>query len=433
MDIHRLRLLFHPVGQGLFASGRLSNTTSSGSSFNWVYDCGSASSGGLDKACIRKLAVDLGGSRPWLDLLVLSHFDHDHISGVVSLLTEFRVRNLVIPLIPLWQRLALAFDADQYISKAEWPFYLNPVEAITSIPGAEIVRVIAVPPSRGDGPAPDGDNRTVALGPANPDRPDDILERSSGLLQEWELMTTLPDGFGIGSKHCDLGTHSHVSVLRPGATLSVGDIWEFVPYNDASAFKPGAYRFTAQAEAWRHRLVSSQEVTDRKIVLGRLKKLYEHRYKNSKERNLISLFLYAGQGARVAHWECACALAHSGLCGERADWYHMESHQRRMSVVYTGDGFLNTKSRWRALRDHLGPSRLAPLAFQVMHHGAQANWYRGLAQEIDPQISIFSSDPLHRRFKHPHLPVVRDFQSVSTTSQADRFLGVLLEAYLIGM
>jgi beta-lactamase superfamily II metal-dependent hydrolase len=44
-----------------------------------------------------------------------------------------------------------------------------------------------------------------------------------------------------------------------------------------------------------------------------------------------------------------------------------------------------------------------------MHHGARANWHQGIANAIAPYFSVFSSDPEHRRYKHPHAEVVRDF------------------------
>lgn len=47
--------------------------------------------------------------------------------------------------------------------------------------------------------------------------------------------------------------------------------------------------------------------------------------------------------------------------------------------------------------------------FQVMHHGSRRNWHQGLAAKIQPSISLFSSDPAHRRFKHPDGEVLRDF------------------------
>lgn len=48
-------------------------------------------------------------------------------------------------------------------------------------------------------------------------------------------------------------------------------------------------------------------------------------------------------------------------------------------------------------------------AFQVPHHGSKNNWHSGLANTIDPNISIFNADPTNKRYKHPHANVVKDF------------------------
>src|SRR3546814_8043064 len=81
-------LLFHPVGQGMFASGHLKRTNSNDTEFSWIYDCGSASAGQLEIGAVNRLAAHLGGPKPRIDLLVISHFDHDHISGIPHLLSR---------------------------------------------------------------------------------------------------------------------------------------------------------------------------------------------------------------------------------------------------------------------------------------------------------------------------------------------------------
>jgi beta-lactamase superfamily II metal-dependent hydrolase len=43
-----------------------------------------------------------------------------------------------------------------------------------------------------------------------------------------------------------------------------------------------------------------------------------------------------------------------------------------------------------------------------MHHGSKYNWYKGLAADLSPAISVFSSDPNHS-WGHPHAEVLRDF------------------------
>src|SRR6056297_3109279 len=90
---------FFPVGQGLFATGsvefsppqprRRRNISIPGQSipapdgpYRWVYDCGTSSPQRLVTNAIAELKRDCQGEK--IDLLALSHFHNDHISGVVE-------------------------------------------------------------------------------------------------------------------------------------------------------------------------------------------------------------------------------------------------------------------------------------------------------------------------------------------------------------
>src|SRR5438034_1068539 len=72
---------FHPVGQGLFASGRIYRDLDQSWFFQWVYDCGTSSS---QKFVLDELAHlnAFNNGRGRIDLATISHFDHDHISGI---------------------------------------------------------------------------------------------------------------------------------------------------------------------------------------------------------------------------------------------------------------------------------------------------------------------------------------------------------------
>jgi len=47
-----------------------------------------------------------------------------------------------------------------------------------------------------------------------------------------------------------------------------------------------------------------------------------------------------------------------------------------------------------------------------MHHGAESCWYDGLAEDINPFMSIFSADSTRKR-GYPHAKVLRDFLTYS--------------------
>lgn len=83
-----------PVGQGLFYSGSINHNEEV---FNFVYDCG-----GDSKRTVYKLVdsyvskYDLRNKS--LDMLVISHFDIDHVKGIPKLLNEIRkVKVIFIP------------------------------------------------------------------------------------------------------------------------------------------------------------------------------------------------------------------------------------------------------------------------------------------------------------------------------------------------
>lgn len=79
---------FHPVGQGLFYSGDVGG-------FNFVYDCGTES-----KMCFLSREIqNYKRPVPRLDMLVISHFHDDHISGLKELTDRLHPRRILIPYI----------------------------------------------------------------------------------------------------------------------------------------------------------------------------------------------------------------------------------------------------------------------------------------------------------------------------------------------
>ena len=80
----QLQCEFWNVGQGLFSSGRIQ--MGDALAFHWVYDCGTSSSQKLIQNAVNKYNSDKNQGN--IDLLVLSHFDKDHISGVKELVKK---------------------------------------------------------------------------------------------------------------------------------------------------------------------------------------------------------------------------------------------------------------------------------------------------------------------------------------------------------
>jgi hypothetical protein len=401
---------FFGVGQGLFADGRVYVRSESAERFRWVYDCGTSSSQTLIDSALQKF-LD-GGPRvdasPFqkVHLATLSHFDRDHISGLVRLLKSSSVDTLMMPYVPLWQRLSLAFIEGIDTQQELFGFFLNPIEYISRL-NTQLHRIILVPTGRGEKPTDQGDRGSLPV--------DDV---------PWSLDAQLGDPGGSDeAEDARLFRRTKrvaVEWLRRGGRLSVAGAWEFVPYNDADMSARAGGRFLTAVARSRDDLLSANDEGARARALAAIKNIYDRAFGRSPvQRNLISLFLYSGPCLRTDQ-----AMVILGPHVKARDWHS------QTGTLYTGDGFLDTPRRLAELAEYLGTQRLRNLGcLQVMHHGAKDNWHRGLAAKLNPSISVFSSDPAHRRLGHPHAEVLRDFWTFGPTQvdkERDLAIGVVL-------
>lgn len=379
---------FHPVGQGLFCSGELFSLCDTSISnprnlFRWVYDCGTSSKRSLlDEAIDQAFTAPLckQETEPTIDLLVISHFDKDHINGLPKLLKKFHIGMVLLPYIPLWRRLMIAFGAKQYIDKDTLRFFINPVAYIldqAEDAGRNVDRIVFV------------------KGGVSRERSTD--ERDGGGDIPWAIVIDEGDarddsGGETNQELDDLKQHTapdKIRMLDPGGRLRIPGVYEFAPYNDIDVHPlPGrsieAFR-RAVAERAGELITRTADKEKTDDLIRELKREYGDCFGTSAEqRNAISLFLYAGP-------------LHGGS-------------EETISALYTGDGYLVSEEQTNALLNHVGQARRAHLScFQVMHHGSRANWHKDLAKKINPTISVFSSDPAHKKLKHPHPEVVDDF------------------------
>jgi hypothetical protein len=414
----RAMLSFHPVGQGLFAAGHLI-PAGGGPAFTWTFDCGSSSSQAFVGSAIDRLAAQSGG-RDVIDLAVLSHFDGDHISGLVRLLARFKVKTLLIPLVALWQRLLVLFSSRAHVSSADTVLLLDPVPAIRAIAGDRVESIVLVPPSLGDGAPSRGPPIGDPQGPADDGPPQgDRPRRDSGrdgapvLIHDARPARDEAGADTVGPA---------VSELPSGGVLRVPGLWEFVPYNDARRAVAVDTAFAVAADSLRTRLLHGATDEQRRDALKAMKRHYEAFYKTSKARNEISLFLYAGSHDATRAWMASrmpVAIDHAAEVAALVVPGNPE--ERRASVLYTGDGYLDRPDAWERLAAYLGPARASSLlVLQVMHHGARENWHEGLARSIAPTIAAFAANPANKRLRHPHDEVVDDFMQHSLPCLVDR-------------
>lgn len=376
-----LTIDFHPVGQGLFSSGEVS--ISGLPDFNYIYDCGTSSKQALLDAAI----VNYQRNNDAIDMVVISHFDRDHISGLEKLLAHTKVKVLLLPMLALEQRLLIAFAENIPISSKYMRFLRDPVTYIMSLPNANVAHIVMVPSS----------STEIDV------RDSDISEEN-----QREVLEGWPEGLSadLDVNNSD-STPKNVHQLKPGGRLTVRKLFEFVPYNDSS-LAPINRHFVNKVKNKIPILTNGlSSASDVKAALSSLKSYYDKKYgSNSTSRNLISLFLYAG----ILNKANDMYVYTAQRFGKKIYFERHLSLIPKCAVLYTGDGYLNTAQRFDMLKNFLNNRRLGSIGcLQVMHHGAKGNWYKGLAKELSPSVSIFSSDPSHRSLHHPHAEVVKDF------------------------
>ena len=403
---------FHPVGQGLFASGHIILKSDKKKQFTWVYDCGTASGHMRIRESIDSLAGKLVRSqkikKPYLDLVAISHFDTDHISGVVELLQKFSVDCLLLPYIRLEQRLAIAFLEGVDTQQSLMEFFINPVSYFARLENIDLKRIVLVPASDGQM------------------NPEDFFDR---LYIDRQLLTGLweidfdekddlddDDQFEVNilkNKVKDLMIG--VSIIQAGTSIRAAQVWEFIPYNDTNVSPPVTKDFIDAVLKRRWILLYDDSDSARKAALLELKELYDLHF-GKRQRNLSSLFLYAIP-ARAARSESVYVrkLRSSHLPSDRHEipfwWGRLFSRKGREGILYTGDGHLEEQDRLDRLMNYFGKDRMDRLGFlQVMHHGSEKNWHEGVARALAPDVSFFCADPDHG-YGHPHGRVVRDFLS----------------------
>lgn len=105
------QFIAHPVGQGLFYSGHVSISDNGvpplpADIFNFVFDCGSLNKTNASDEVVHYRSHRLPEETN-LDMLVISHFDADHVSHINELLAGKKVKKLVLPFATLEERLYL--------------------------------------------------------------------------------------------------------------------------------------------------------------------------------------------------------------------------------------------------------------------------------------------------------------------------------------
>ena len=382
----QLQCEFLNLVQGLFSSGRIQ--MGDAPSFHWVYDCGTNSSPKLIQNAIQKYNQQENNAD--IDLLVLSHFDKDHISGVKELLKNRRkIKRWVVSYYPLWQRLVIASLLDIQPDDEEWAFYQNPIQYFKTDFAEELneTKFLLLPAKENESEI------SISLDPSNFD---DVLS--------FETTEKLSNEFDKSEQNLHWLNPNKALLFRKGE-----EQFEFVLYNVPfhllAKVPTNLTAFQKQVE----QIIQSHQSNSTDPTPA-LKTLYTLAFGNgSKNKNIISQYLYIRNIKPPSFWGMGNNHIFDVSIGNENEIAVIPKDKTKNAILYTGDAFLNDLPLLTDLTQSLGVERMARIyCLQVPHHGSKHNWQQGLANIFSPCLSVFSADS-QRRNGHPHGEVLKDF------------------------
>ena len=302
--------VFHPVGQGAFFSEVFS--VEGGGEFTVVYDCGTESGEASMNNEIDAFVAGL--KKKEIDILFVSHFHKDHISGLDRLASRVKIKKTVIPMLP--SEVLLVTRVHNYLA----------CEARTK------------------------EGRRKEIGPTD-DVIRDLFESGGSSERFGEIVS-------VGPYNHDIQPVGWLPVapvgIKSGKEMSgVKDIWKYIPFNSVDVSDDRAKRFK---DAVKDMLLDGKEelIVDKLLhgLRGEVRDLYkEIMGKECGDDNLYTLAVESLP----------------------ADGYEDEHLARESRCLFTGDlDSVGNDDLWGRFADLFKFNDIGTI--QVPHHGSKDNW-----------------------------------------------------------
>lgn len=322
-----------------------------------------------------------------LDVLIISHFDQDHVNGLRDLLRGVQVDVIVMPYLTPADRLLFAFGPGATPTRDYIEFLVSPTrylqDAAQSV--GQIVMVESVGENEDDGALGGQD-----LGP--------VGERElPGRDLKWRRLIT---GNSPQPSPVPQSTISERR-FRGRATISYAGFWEFLFFNRAAWRGAVSTLQTAVQSEIDNYEARSPHTRDFGVLIEKLREIYRDPAQfgdGENGRNEISLITYTGPVGHSWIDRPGCRTYDtvvSPLYGSRVGYCG-----HNYGCLYTGDIIMRTALRVD-LNNRLGTRRWGSIGvLQVPHHGADTAWRDAPPDGWQHRMSVFSYG-LTNTYGHP--------------------------------
>lgn len=414
---------FQPVGHGTFFTGIVSDDSSKG--FSWVYDCGSRRPNHVVPLVGRlNTWVDLPQE---LDVLVISHFDVDHVNGIRELLKSRRVKRMVLPFMDIGQQLENVME----LLDDEEDTEENGSEGLLD---AVLLQLVPV--------------RWLAANGFEDNVGELMFVQSGGPAEEGENIEPFPDSGGNESDRVAVSEEYVLSTRGAEIERASVRLVEDSARRRAGTFpveltffnSMGSDLFETDDSGQRLSRLSQKTVKELRDQLatilsdlgmdqpeqavgsasvdwrGKLREFYDgHFGGDGHHRNNISLCLMIRPLGKELR-QCKFFKEHGPMISAG-----VSSHG---GLLLLGDLGID-QNRFAELKAHFGHKRWSSLsAIQVPHHGSQHSWATGTAKMFG-DLTFVHCAPGDKKLPHPS--VERDLQGNGTVHIATYKVGVELD------
>lgn len=373
-----------------------------------------------------------------IDLLVLSHFDDDHVNGVERLLKSRKVRILALPYMDVGHSLAAAASVGtDPCSASTAAFQLDPVTWLKSRGLAgQIDTVIMVQGGpRGDGDPPvDGGPVPLPRGPEDNHRLRDDSVDTKGT--EVSPVTRTTGGAGKATAPPVVLWRHTTSTMASGIPL---ELMFFNATQPDLFYKDGNGMLVARRSSSAISVIQADvDIIARRYGLhdlsrqpGRgwrdaLRAVYVKHFGNSsQQRNNISLCLLvrprvsAVKGCSIFRKDCEPTLTPPR---------HV-SNIKKPGTLLLGDLRIDSATL-AEMQAHFGMARWVDIGtVQVPHHGSKHSWETGAAAVLNPERFIHCVPDASSH--HPHRSVDDDLSPVAAVLRANYRTGVVIDYHFV--
>ena len=411
---------FNKVGQGLFYTGQFNFRAHDRfrcKSYNMVYDCGSESATAYIDKEIRNFAGAIyDSSKQKLDLLIISHFDKDHINEVEDLLKQTGgCKHVVLPYLFEEEQLALyAFAAIKRIIEgpdedgSNDTRYLNlilkPIDYLEQLGVDRITFILndgeTAPENKVDSNNPSGENGSFdfeqGLIETDNFKEVDVTNYINRVnLSQGNIVPQLP------------GTA--INICHDESKIFIKGVWEFFFYN-LRINSISLLAFSKEISAF----LKKEKKTIQEAVannMSRLKIIYNKYFPKGASINLTSLIVYHSpinnndlHSQKIYHRDESTAFDWILHC-YFANTYIGDSH-KRFSTLLTGDIILKYLTLPQYILDNNNTIRFV----QIPHHGSKTGWNLSRINTPPLQGPVYAivNYGLGNTYNHPNSRVVDD-------------------------